>query len=298
MRSTHAWGFPCCIGLPLVCMPPPLPRQNLKECSSLSFFAIAAFPGLITGRLLRPHFGACSAFTRVAACILAGSLNDPFHRRLQPFRYLHGCSDCYRLERKLPGGICTRWKTVHWHGAHETPVDVQTHDGRGTNHQAYLWQYGTPGGATVFDFRMSRKREGPLNFLGNFEGLLQTDGYAAYDRVGGPKMVHAACWAHARRRFIDAVKLNKQDAASVRAVKLMDELFAIDARAARRRDGSRPWPCPATGESSAYARPVPQSHPGDEQDGAAQERRRPSVQLRAFGSGRGLHASSTIQNWN
>jgi transposase len=46
--------------------------------------------------------------------------------------------------------------------------------------------------------------------------------------------VHAACWAHARRRFIDAVKLNKQDAASIRAVELMDELFAIDARA---RDG-------------------------------------------------------------
>ena len=115
--------------------------------------------------------------------------------------------------------------------ADETPVDVQTHDGSGTNHQAYLWQYGTPGGMTVFDFRMSRKREGPLNFLGNFEGLLQTDGYAAYDRVGGPKMVHAACWAHARRYFVDAVKLNKQDAASIRAVELINELFAIDAQA-------------------------------------------------------------------
>jgi transposase len=113
----------------------------------------------------------------------------------------------------------------------ETPVDVQTHDGSGTNHQAYLWQYGAPGGMTVFDFRMSRKREGPLNFLGNFEGLLQTDGYAAYDRVGGPKMVHAGCWSHARRYFVDAVKLNKQDAASIRAVELMNELFAIDAQA-------------------------------------------------------------------
>jgi transposase len=115
--------------------------------------------------------------------------------------------------------------------ADETPVDVQTHDGSGTNHQAYLWQYGTPGGMTVFDFRMSRKRDGPLNFLGNFEGLLQTDGYAAYDRVGGEKMVHAACWSHARRYFVDAVKLNKQDGASIRAVQLMDKLFAIDAQA-------------------------------------------------------------------
>lgn len=115
--------------------------------------------------------------------------------------------------------------------ADETPVDVQTHDGSGSNHQAYLWQYGTPGGMTVFDFQMSRKREGPFNFLGNFEGLLQTDGYAAYDCVGGPKMVHAACWSHSRRYFVDAVKLNKQDAASIHAVELINELFAIDAQA-------------------------------------------------------------------
>ena len=115
--------------------------------------------------------------------------------------------------------------------ADETPVDVQTHDGSGSNHQAYLWQYGTPGGMTVFDFQMSRKREGPLKFLGSFEGLLQTDGYAAYDRVGGPKMVHAACWSHSRRYFVDAIKLNKQDAASIRAVELINELFVIDGQA-------------------------------------------------------------------
>jgi hypothetical protein len=82
-----------------------------------------------------------------------------------------------------------------------------------------------------FDFRMSRKREGPLNFLGAFEGLLQTDAYAAYDRVGAAKMVHAGCWSHARRYFVDAVKFNKQDAASIHAVQLMDKLFSIDAQA-------------------------------------------------------------------
>jgi transposase len=37
--------------------------------------------------------------------------------------------------------------------ADETPVDVQTHDKRGSNHQAYLWQYGSPGKGVVFDFR-------------------------------------------------------------------------------------------------------------------------------------------------
>ena len=81
--------------------------------------------------------------------------------------------------------------------ADETPVDVQAHDRRGMNHQSYLWQNGSPGGSVVFDFRMGRDRQGPAHFLVNFEGILQTDGYAAYDRdVGGAKMVHAACWSH------------------------------------------------------------------------------------------------------
>ena len=53
-------------------------------------------------------FEACSAFTRVAARVLARSLDDPSYRRLQPLRCLHDCSDCYRLERQLPGGNCTR----------------------------------------------------------------------------------------------------------------------------------------------------------------------------------------------
>lgn len=120
--------------------------------------------------------------------------------------------------------------------ADETPVDVQTHDKRGKNHQAYLWQYGTPGGGAVFDFRMSRGREGPKQFLGNFAGILQTDDYIAYERgLGGPGMVHACCWVHARRNFVDAVKLNKRDAGSIRAVELMDQLFAIDAQAREER---------------------------------------------------------------
>jgi len=115
--------------------------------------------------------------------------------------------------------------------ADETPVDVQMHDGRGKNHQAYLWQYSRPGAAVVFDFRMGREREGPKRFLGNFEGILQSDGYGAYDHVGGARIVHAACWAHARRKFFEAIKLNPKDQTSIRIVAQIDELFAIDEKA-------------------------------------------------------------------
>jgi len=68
--------------------------------------------------------------------------------------------------------------------ADETPVAVQSERTKGKNHQAYLWQYGRPLGPVVFDFQLDRSGQGPRQFLGEFEGILQTDGYAGYGKVG------------------------------------------------------------------------------------------------------------------
>jgi transposase len=136
--------------------------------------------------------------------------------------------------------------------ADETIVPVQMHDGRGADHPAYLWQYGTPGGETVFDFRLGRGREGPAKFLKDWNGILQTDGYQAYDRVGGPGLIHVGCWAHARRKFVDAVKVNPKDGAAIAMVTPMDALFLVDRhareqqlsaeeRAALRREHAQVW---------------------------------------------------------
>ena len=118
--------------------------------------------------------------------------------------------------------------------ADETTVPVQMRDGRGSDHQAYLWQYGKPGGETVFEFQMGRGREGPQKFLGQWEGILQTDGYRAYKGIGGAKLVHVGCWAHARRKFVDAVKVNPKDERAIKMVLRMDALFAIDRDAQER----------------------------------------------------------------
>jgi transposase len=95
---------------------------------------------------------------------------------------------------------------------------MPTHDKRDRNHQGYMWQYGSPGKGVLFGFRMGREGEGPKQFLGSFNGLLQTDGYKGYNRVGGPKMVHACCLAQARRKYVDAVKVNANDQESARIV--------------------------------------------------------------------------------
>src|SRR5271156_5775912 len=63
------------------------------------------------------------------------------------------------------------------------------------------------------------------------KAFCKAGGYGAYDHIGGPKLVHAACWAHARRKFFDAVKLNPKDTTSIQIVAQMDELFGIDAQA-------------------------------------------------------------------
>jgi hypothetical protein len=62
------------------------------------------------------------------------------------------------------------------------------------------------------------------------------DPYAAYDQIGGPKMVHAGCWSHAERYFSEAVQLNPQDPVATAIVARIDELFAIESRRSRQYD--------------------------------------------------------------
>jgi hypothetical protein len=81
---------------------------------------------------------------------------------------------------------------------------------------------------------------------------LQTDGYQAYHGVGGPQLVHVGCWAHARRKFVDAVKVNPKDGEAIKMVTRMDALFLIDRQAkeqqmsaaerlAFRQEHATPW---------------------------------------------------------
>src|SRR4051812_10648206 len=87
-------------------MPPPVPRCSGWAYSSLISPDRTSLPRY--GGRVGLHidlFGACSAFTRVAACTLAQSPIVTANRRLQPFRYLHDCSDCFRRERIAGWGL-------------------------------------------------------------------------------------------------------------------------------------------------------------------------------------------------
>src|SRR5664280_2127019 len=73
-----------------------------------------------------------------------GNLNGKrSNRRLQPLRYLHDCSDCFRLER-LPGGACTHWKAPPLHGAHPCRTSGLNMTGHPSElihaHHLFLWE--------------------------------------------------------------------------------------------------------------------------------------------------------------
>jgi transposase len=120
--------------------------------------------------------------------------------------------------------------------ADETYCGVQTPERKGENHKAFFWQYSSPVKGVVFDFEMTRSGEVPKAVFKDFSGILHTDGYAGYnDDVGAKGMVHACCMSHARRKFIDALKVREKARATgaelERVVVLMDGLFAIDREA-------------------------------------------------------------------
>jgi hypothetical protein len=75
----------------------PAGRMELVRSYNSIRFGLPTKPGRVGSCIT--IFGACSAFTHVTAYTLAKSPSDSLHQRLQPFRCLHYCSDCYRVER-------------------------------------------------------------------------------------------------------------------------------------------------------------------------------------------------------
>jgi transposase len=116
--------------------------------------------------------------------------------------------------------------------ADETHVGVQTPEKIGKNHKAYFWQYSSPGKGVVFDFEMTRSKQVAKEFFKDYGGILHTDGYVAYEKdIGTEDLIHACCLAHARRGFIDAIKVQSKaqapDARLERAPALLDELQTL-----------------------------------------------------------------------
>ena len=96
--------------------------------------------------------------------------------------------------------------------ADETELQVLKEEGRTAANKSYMWLYAT--GQTdvpiyLYEYQTTRASKHPKAFLEGFEGFLHTDGYPGYNQI--PKVTVVGCWAHARRKFTDALKGLKKE---------------------------------------------------------------------------------------
>jgi len=137
-------------------------------------------------------------------------------------------------------------KVIH---TDDTPVPVQD-DQQDKTRTGRAWVYfgDEAHRFTVFDYTPNRKRDGPAAFLEDYCGYLQADAFAGYDGIYATKLVtEVACWAHARRKFVDCQKSDPQRAyVMVAMVRLLYDVEAeakhldAQARAKLRQEKSLP----------------------------------------------------------
>ncbi|MCA9448930.1 MAG: IS66 family transposase [Candidatus Omnitrophica bacterium] len=107
----------------------------------------------------------------------------------------------------------------------DTVVPVLEKDRKATK-QGRLWVYGNET-HIVYDYTPNRTREGPKAFLKGYRGYLQADAYAGYnDLIGKKKATLAGCWAHARRKFVEAE--DSDPLRSHTALAFIKELYRIE----------------------------------------------------------------------
>jgi transposase len=116
----------------------------------------------------------------------------------------------------------------------ETRVQVLKEPGRDPSSQSWMWvQTGGPPDRPVilFDYSSSRAQEIPLRLLEGYRGYLMTDDYAGYNAVAAQAGVERlACWAHARRKFVEAQKVQpkgKTGRADI-ALGMINKLYGIE----------------------------------------------------------------------
>ncbi len=116
----------------------------------------------------------------------------------------------------------------------ETVVQVLKEDGKTPTSTSYMWvQTGGPPGkpVTIYDYDPSRGGDVPVRLLQGYQGCMMTDGYTGYNALSKTDGIeHLICWAHARRRFVDAARVQpkRKRGRADEAVALIGKLYGIE----------------------------------------------------------------------
>lgn len=121
----------------------------------------------------------------------------------------------------------------------ETPFQVLKESGKAATSLSYLWvQRSLEAPVVLYDYDPSRSGRVPERLFEGFQGVLQTDGYEGYTAVGQRAgIVHAGCFAHARRKLDEALKgmrgkerkaASRKESVALHGLAWIQKLYAIE----------------------------------------------------------------------
>lgn len=112
----------------------------------------------------------------------------------------------------------------------------------GGSHKGRFWVYigSTAFPYDVYDFTENRQRDGPAQFLANYQGYLQADAFSGYDGIftgSDGRIIEVACWAHARRKFFEARSSSPAETSLI--LEIIRRLYEVEDRARPLDDDAR-----------------------------------------------------------
>ena len=123
--------------------------------------------------------------------------------------------------------------------ADETTLQVLHEQGKTAQSKSYMWLYRTSGDTdkpiVLYEYQPGRGACYPEAFLAGFKGYLHTDGYAGYHSLPDSITV-VGCWAHARRKFDEAMKSlpkgKAKNSSAAQGLAYCSHLFKIEGKLA------------------------------------------------------------------
>lgn len=147
-------------------------------------------------------------------------------------------------------------KVIH---ADETVVQVLNEPGRKPETESRMWAYcsGKYNGSNLilFEYRPTRNGDNAAKFLGDYSGYLICDGYDAYNKL--KTAVRCGCWAHVRRKFVDALPSEKEllsSSAAAVGVEYCNRLFMLERKYNGEDEGGKQVTEPLTPEERRIRR--------------------------------------------
>jgi transposase len=218
------YGCPQCkTGVHQAPLPPqPIPK-SLASPSLLAYVAISKYADALPLYRQEQMLGRLgvdlSRATLASWMVKAGALVQPLVNRMREEILASGFVQC-----------------------DESRFQVLREPGKRAQSLSYIWvQRGGPPGhpLLLYEYDPSRSAEVPKRLFEGFEGVLQTDGYEGYGAVGRePGIVHVGCWAHARRKFVEALagqspgaKRKTRHSQAEAGLQWIQKLYAIERRA-------------------------------------------------------------------